>query len=178
MSRIARSHVALAAALWLASVALVPLRAAMSAAVSIGVAVGEGLTPTTDSDADGIPDTWEYDHFYNTTTVSFGSDYDGDGSTDGDEYLAGTDPRDPAAFLQVAELRRLTNGLWRIVWDSSTNPLPKPRAYDLYSGSSVSELACGGAEVGTNIATEGAFTDFDFFMATISQRYFRVRIHP
>ena len=150
----------------------------MSAAVSVEVAVGDDLTLTTDSDADGIPDYWEYEHFFNNTTVSSNSDYDGDGFLDVEEYIAGTDPMNPGSFLQIAEFLSLGGGLWRIVWDSSTNPVPHLRSYDIFSGPSVSELSRGGAALETNIATEGSFTDFEFVMTSISQRFFRVRIHP
>ncbi len=54
-----------------------------------------------DSNADGIPDWWKMHFFGNLTAVGFGTvdgytDYDGDGLNDYYEYLARTDPTDPA----------------------------------------------------------------------------------
>ncbi len=48
-----------------------------------------------DSDGDSINDAWELDHFPDLATASGSSDYDGDGVSDHDEALAGTDPTIP-----------------------------------------------------------------------------------
>ena len=44
-----------------------------------------------DRDYDGLPDAWELEQF-GTLTMLPGDDHDGDGFTNGDEYVAGTDP--------------------------------------------------------------------------------------
>lgn len=49
---------------------------------------------TTDTDGDGLPDAWEQENF-GDLDQSADTDYDGDGATDYEEYLAGTDPTDP-----------------------------------------------------------------------------------
>jgi hypothetical protein len=52
---------------------------------------GEGPT---DSDHDGMPDDWERRHKFDPRDASDGaSDADGDGYTNVEEYLNGTDPR-------------------------------------------------------------------------------------
>ena len=49
-----------------------------------------------DLDGDGIPDLWEREHGLNWHQAGdAGLDYDGDGLSNRDEYLQGTDPRDP-----------------------------------------------------------------------------------
>ena len=45
-----------------------------------------------DADADGLPDAWEQEHFFNTDSTDGSSDADGDGLTDKQEYAQGTDP--------------------------------------------------------------------------------------
>jgi len=45
-----------------------------------------------DTDADGLSDTWEISNFGNLTTANATSDVDGDGLLDADEYTQGTDP--------------------------------------------------------------------------------------
>jgi hypothetical protein len=150
----------------------------MSDSVTVAVFVGSGLEPGTDADGDGIADTWEYENFFNTTTVSATTDYDGDGSRDLDEYLAGTDPKDPDSALRVTALRFLPNGSLLLIWDSSTSVVPHARSYDLYAGNSVDALARGGAMIQTNLPTEGASTDFQYPAGPATQRFFRVRLHP
>jgi len=58
----------------------------------------------TDTDGDGMDDAWEIARFGDTTQTGHGVDSDGDGATDLDEYLAGTDPRDPTDVFQVSAM--------------------------------------------------------------------------
>jgi len=56
----------------------------------------EPAKPPTDSDGDGIPDVWERHYGLNPQDFSDGSaDKDGDGYSNLEEYLNGTDPRRP-----------------------------------------------------------------------------------
>lgn len=47
-----------------------------------------------DSDADGLPDWWEVEHFGSTTAGVASEDTDNDGLTNAEEYAQGTDPND------------------------------------------------------------------------------------
>lgn len=52
----------------------------------------------------GVPDFWqdEYTNLaYTTPDQAYTNDYDGDGATDRDEYLGGTDPESASSFLRV-----------------------------------------------------------------------------
>jgi hypothetical protein len=49
----------------------------------------------TDSDEDGLVDWWETANFGDLTTAGSDTDGDNDGSTDADEFTAGTDPTNP-----------------------------------------------------------------------------------
>jgi hypothetical protein len=56
---------------------------------------------TQDSNSDGLPDWWEELYFEGPTNANAALDSDGDGMTNCEEYLAGTDPLDPANLLRV-----------------------------------------------------------------------------
>ncbi len=75
------------------------------------------IAPGVDSDGDGIADAWELIHFGNLTTATATSDYDGDGMTDLQEYLAGTDPRDPDDNLLITSFTR--DGTYNTLWWTS-----------------------------------------------------------
>lgn len=71
-----------------------------------------------DSDADGIPDDWELDHGLNPFVGTDAHiDTDGDGMTNRDEYVAGTDPGDSSSFLKLSNLP--VNGGCEICFDAA-----------------------------------------------------------
>jgi len=57
------------------------------------------LDPATDTDGDGLPDSWENQHFGNLA-ANADTDSDGDGNSNLLEYLAGTNPRSAASAFR------------------------------------------------------------------------------
>jgi hypothetical protein len=73
--------------------------------------VSPPLLPT-DRDGDGLPDDWETAHGLSPDNASDATlDGDNDGLTSLAEYVAGTDPRDPASAVQLAIVRSGSIGL-------------------------------------------------------------------
>lgn len=62
--------------------------------ISLTEAGASPPSPPSDSDGDGLPDSWEMEHFGNLSETAMG-DPDSDGRTNLAEYQAGTDPMNP-----------------------------------------------------------------------------------
>lgn len=82
-----------------------------------GTLVYVGLNTGTDSDNDGLSDFWEWDLIWNSggqlqtlADVTPGGDFDGDGSSEGEEFLAGTIPYWDFDVLKLVSLAASENG--------------------------------------------------------------------
>jgi hypothetical protein len=62
-----------------------------------------------DSDGDGMPDNWELQYFLNLSRNGL-LDFDNDGVSDLNEYLAGTDPTNANSFLTFTKIQPTQGG--------------------------------------------------------------------
>ncbi|NCC50111.1 MAG: hypothetical protein EOM20_02735 [Spartobacteria bacterium] len=107
-----------------------------------GDAIRVSLNMGTDLDGDGLPDQWETALIINNSgglytniyQVLPGDDFDGDGASNMDEYLAGTAPQWAEDVLEACEWMRNADGLFAlrfytkqgITYEIFASPLPPP----------------------------------------------------
>ena len=118
-----------------------------------------------DTDADGLPDPWEYSHAQNLHVFRRGTnDWDGDGSTDTEEYGADTDPYDKNELFRIVAFTNAPPSVlqWsarptRLYRVERTNNMPVGAAGDWFSANvlfgpyaaSPAELSLPGLPVAT-----------------------------
>ncbi len=129
------------------------------------------LTPALDADGDGIPNFADPGPFNPTDT---GDDPDGDGQTNLEEFLAGTNPTNSASFLGITAIAREGNDI-RVTWMTAAG---KTNALERTAG--VAGSFTNNFTGLTNIITAGTTTNvLDLGAATNAPAfYYRVRLVP
>ena len=117
-----------------------------------GTPGGGAASPAIAPDLDGMPDEWEVEHF-GSSLAAAAVDSDGDEASNYAEYVAGTDPTDPASVLKV-EIRH-ANGLQVVVSPlleaSGSGYQGLSRVYDLEWSDSLSPDSWTGVPGYTNL---------------------------
>lgn len=126
---------------------------------------------TGDTDADGLDDDWEVAYFGNLSRNGSG-DFDQDGSTDAQEFAAGTDPANSNSILRVITIERVgANGL-TIVWSSISG-----RTYQVQYKEDLS--VSGWSNLGGSVrATASSTSISDAGVTSREHRFYRVLIAP
>jgi hypothetical protein len=112
-----------------------------------------------------FPDAWELAN-YNSLDGAANDDTDGDGQSSLEEYLAGTNPNDPASVLAITN-HASTGGInTTLTWKSVMN-----RNYRIQQSTDLNSWLDSGLGV---IAPEGATTTDAFAHPYSPKRFFRV----
>ena len=126
------------------------------------------------SDTDGIPDWWRLAYFGHATGStadnSRGSDdADGDGASNLNEFLAGTNPLDATSVFRITQTQVLPGAIVQINWSSVTN-----RTYQLQRRDDLSALSVW-VNVGPATNGNGGVMQMtDSGGGTSATRYYRV----
>jgi formylglycine-generating enzyme required for sulfatase activity len=120
-----------------------------------------------DTDGDGMPDWWEQLHFDHPTDPAPGDDPDKDGSPNGDEYSAGTDPTDETSTIRIVDIFPL-QGAMVIVWPSV--------AGKTYTLDVIDEMKGQWEPLETSIPADPPFNSYLDYTDTLPRCFYRVRV--
>jgi Tol biopolymer transport system component len=121
-----------------------------------------------DSDGDGLPDDWELAYF-DTLDRDGRGDFDGDGHTDREEYLAGTDPTNRGSVLTVLTLQGAGTGAVTVLWASVPGRLYRVQFKD--------SLQAAWDELAGDVAPATATgSKLDDTAGAAAHRFYRVRV--
>ena len=136
--------------------------------VSFALAAGQAKNLGTislsfpDTDSDGLPDGFEQtivdfdpgDAIDAITDVIGSDDFDGDGQTNQEEYLAGTSPTASTSYLRVVSIVSNTSNAFTITWTSASGML-----YRTYYCSSVGGWSVGKSDIPASGTGQNSWTD-------------------
>lgn len=133
------------------------------------------LTVLVDTDGDHLPDTWERDNALDPDDPADAAlDRDGDGMSALAEYLAGTDPRDPASNLVITTIGAANTDL-RVRFTTRAGKSYRLERADDVDGAPAWLAVVGSEEVA---GTGGLVERVDTGAALKSKRLYRVRLLP
>ncbi len=130
----------------------------------------DSLRPGVDADGDGIADAWELLNFGNLAAASDSTDADGDGASDAEEYLADTDPLDPASRLRITAFVTSPGGSpATVTWSSRES-----RYYRIMKSDDVFPTLWTDIGLGLVAPDAGASTTRHFVDDPVSHQFYRI----
>jgi Tol biopolymer transport system component len=118
-----------------------------------------------DSDNDGMDDDWEVAHFDNLSRDGT-DDADGDGQTDRQEFISGTDPTNAGSVLRVLTITPMGGGSTTVVWSA----VPNQNYVVQYKDS----LAAANWTNASGVITADSTSESFVHSSSATQRYYRV----
>ena len=133
---------------------------------------GEPSVPATalTDDGDSLPNDWELIHFGNLTDTSGipEEDWDGDGWSDFNEWIAGTDPQDRTSLLDVW-ITANEESKWELRWS-----IVADRSYRIWTSQTLEGDWALEADETTTLALEGSYP----LELEGEARFYRVEVLP
>jgi hypothetical protein len=133
--------------------------------------VGGAFSVSGDVDLDGLPDAWELANFGGLTVSSGTGDWDGDGSSDYAEWIAGTSPTQAVSVLRVAHFWKDGTNAAAIGWTSASG-----RCYAVERTSDLAGQAFVAAV--SNIVAVPATNSWQVTPPLTSPSFLRIRVEP
>lgn len=139
------------------------------------------ISQVLDHVGDGIPDSWRAQYFPNQPTNNVNGmmtnnqscatcDADGDGLNNLQEFLAGTDPTNPATAFRIISITQQPGGTNVIVWTSVTG-----KNYQVYA---TTDPANTYAPIGSTVPSAGTNTSYTDSGVTGATKYYKVQVVP
>jgi len=123
-----------------------------------------------DTDGDGIDDGWEMAYF-GTLARDGSGDFDGDGQTDLQEYIAGTDPTGNNSTLRVLTLTLMGGGGTKLIWSATPG-----KSYQVQFKDCLGDPAGWTNLPGVAVANGTTMSTVDTTAATGDHRFYRVMV--